>query len=135
MAECKDPNLTYVDGKTIDCNDPKYRCLKWDDTECVLWNDSVFTWSDCILIEEIIPPDLPDNIGAPVPMPLWATSSLDELDEKDKKKKKRIIQLITYVKDQRIIEEKEVQDMKIDIDDVKLVKKKIDKTLNVSLGE
>jgi hypothetical protein len=135
MADCKDPNLTYVDGKTVTCGDPKYRCANWDDADCILWDDNPFTWSDCILIEEIIPPGGADIIGAPPPMPQWATSSLDELDEKDKKKKKRIIQLITYVKDQRIIEEKEVKDMTINIEDVKLVKKKIDKSLNVKLGE
>jgi hypothetical protein len=114
------------------------RCLNWSvDPDCVeRWDTTIFTWSDCELIDELLP-DLPDNLGA-MPgsyYPQWATGSMDDLDEKDKKKKKRVIQLIAFVRDQKIIEEKEVVDMEIKIEDVRLVKKKIDKTLNVRLGE
>lgn len=113
-------------------------CLSWsEDPDCVeRWDTTIFTWSDCELIDEIID-SLPDNLGA-IPdsyYPQWATGSMDDKDEKDKKKKKRVIQLIAYIKDQTFIEEKDITDATIKIEDVLLVKKEIDKKLNVKLGE
>ena len=62
MSECKDPNLEYVDGTTVVCGDPNYDCLTWDSAECIAWNDNPFTWSDCILIQQIFPIPAPPPI-------------------------------------------------------------------------
>jgi hypothetical protein len=133
MANCKDPNLTYVSGEGIDCNDPKYDCLKWSDTDCVKWSDNPYTWGDCILIEEVVPPTPPDGNGVvPWEPPTWVTSSCDDLDGDCLKKKKRLIQLICYVRDQEIVEEKDIEDMTICIEDVELVKKDIEKKLTIT---
>jgi hypothetical protein len=133
MGECKDPTKTYVPGDTVDCDDPKVKCLNWSvDPACEeTWSDTIFTWSDCILIEEIIP-DEPEGGGIPWQPPHWVEKPCDELDGKCLEKKKRLIKLITYVRDKKIIQEKDVPDMTICIEDVKLVKKEIDKKLNVT---
>lgn len=100
------------------------KCLYWDD-EIETWSDTLFTWSDCIIIDELIPPS--GNGGISDIWPLWATGNLDKLNDTDKKKKKRLITLITYIKENKIIEEKEIKDMTISIEDVKMVKKELNK--------
>jgi hypothetical protein len=137
MADCKDPTKTYISGSTVDCDDPTVKCLNWSvDPNCEeKWDTTIFTWSDCILIDEVIPPDEDTGGGIAWQPPTWVEKECDKLDDKDKKKKKRLIKLICWVRDKKIVEEKDVIDMKIDMDDVRMVKKEIDKKLNVTWGD
>jgi hypothetical protein len=106
-------------------------CLYWDDTTDQTWSDTMFTWSDCILIEEAITEV--QNWSGIVEEPNWVKQDLNKIkDDSKKKKKKRLIKLILYVKEQKIVDEKEIKDMKIDIDDIKIVKETIEKKLKIT---
>lgn len=106
-------------------------CLTWDDEDEV-WSETLFTWSDCKLIEEIVDEG---GGGGWHHIPQWVTSSLDKLEsEKDKDKKKRLIKLVTYVKENKILNEHEVKDLKIEVSDIVLVKNSMEKRLSVKIG-
>lgn len=104
------------------------KCLTWN-TYPDVWSTTIFTWSDCILINEAI-----DNIGSgtdygPVG---WAKHPWEKLTENEKKKKNRLIQLITYVNENKIINESEIVDRKVTVSEIMQVKEKIEKTLEIS---
>ena len=85
------------------------------------WDTTLFTWSDRLLIAEVL------GGGGDI-----LDGSKPDHQEPDKwKKKKRLIQLVLYVRDKKIVEEKEIVDMDISIKDVLLVKKEITKKMNI----
>lgn len=109
-------------------------CISWDEdpNNEEYWDSTRFTWSDCILIDTALeeisngalpPPHIPEHP--------WVRQSLDKLGKSDKKRKCRLIQLITMVKEQRIVEEKEICDMEIKVEDVTLVKNEMEKKMNI----
>jgi len=112
---------------------PTELCISWsEDPDCEeYWDSTIFTWSDCILIEAAAP-TTGGGGATPQPQP-WVTSSLDTLDKRDKQRKSRLIQLITFVKEDRIIEEKEIQDIEITVSDIALVKNEMEKKLKVKI--
>lgn len=112
-------------------------CLCWDQDECETWGSTIFTWSDCVLVEEIIPTEPPfggSGIAEPHPWPMWATGSLNKLNKEEKRKRKRLITLVVYVKEHRIVDEKEIKEgITVTLDDVYLVKEAMNKTLKVNV--
>jgi hypothetical protein len=116
-----------------------YQCISWsEDPDCVeYWDRTEFTWSDCILIAASLPPA---TFGGAAPKDeripkRWVSGSLDDLCDADKKRKKRLIQLVTYVKDDVMIDEKEVQDVTLTVDDIYLVKNEMEKRLHIKLDK
>lgn len=112
------------------------RCLSWSDDDDT-WSDTLFTWSDCLLIDEALPGD-GANIGAnpqDYNVPGWVKNAESELKNNEKKKKRRLIQLITYVKDNKIADEKEVKDIKINVNDIMLVKNEMKKKMSVNINK
>jgi hypothetical protein len=94
-------------------------CYKWSQAN-VKWNEANWTWDDCLLSEEII--SEVNKGGAVLPDGRYPW---EEKWDKDPEKKKKIIKLICKVKQEEYIESKEVKNIKISIDDVKLVAKAV----------
>lgn len=117
------------------------KCLSWsEDPDCVeYWDSTEFTWSDCILIDEI----LEEIGGGALPqaeqIPWWNQKDKTKLTDKEKECKKRLITLITTVKGETFKDTKEVEDCECDpeitVSDIHLVKRELEKRLNVTIGE
>jgi hypothetical protein len=112
-------------------------CLSWseDPNNEEYWDSTIFTWSDCILIQAALP--APTGGGGtstykPNLKP-WVSGSLKDLEKRDQQRKKRLIQLITFVKEDRILEEKEIQDISISVSDIVMVKQEMEKRLNIKI--
>ena len=85
--------------------------ISWDNAN-FLWNDNPHTWDEVLLVLEALGPPGEGIEEAP-----WT--------QFDKEKKKRLIKLICKVQGKTIREEKEIQDYKIKISDIKLLAKKV----------
>ena len=116
--------MSYSTGDEKCCGESSINPLTWNDPIDQVWGTCNLTWGDYTLVIEAFerceatPPD-------------WPNKPLDQLTEKEKKKKRRLITLITYVKEDRIVEEKEVTDAEISIDDIKLTKAFFEKQIAV----
>ena len=84
--------------------------ISWDQAN-VSWNNNPFTWDDVALVEEII-----RGMGDMGEMP-WT--------QFNKEKKKHLIKLICKVQGKTIKEEKEIQNYKIKVSDIKLLAEKV----------
>jgi hypothetical protein len=97
-----------------------FLCRKWGMTD-IQWNLADWKWSECQLVSDIIQFYNRPGIDA---------SKIYKGEEqfwiKDHEKKNRLIRLICKVKNEKYDESKEVRnDIKINIDDVKLVVKTV----------
>ena len=92
--------------------------IKWNSAN-VNWNNNPFLWSD---VQEIIA-----EIES-------GGRSWEEVD-KDKKKRKRIIRLVMERKGIKIYDErKEVKNIKVHLDDIKLIAEEIKKNVQIIHG-
>lgn len=92
-------------------------CYKWGGCN-IQWNLANWTWSECQLVSDIISGFGP---GAPPAFPDWLTES-----SKDEEKKRRFIRLLCKVKNEpKFDETKEVKNIKIKIEDIKIVVKAV----------
>jgi len=81
-------------------------------SESIVWGSNPFTWGDVAFIQEIV-----DGIGTGSRRAREA-----RLKQLDKDKKKRLIHLICRVKGEKVYDEtKEVEDIKIKVEDVDMV--------------
>ncbi len=110
-------------------------CYRWGDVG-ITWADADWLWSECL---QIVPPTpiasgslQPFGVDATTLIQPWITEPWNPYTTNDERdtKRKRLIKLICKVKGEIYEEEKEVGDMKIEIDDVKMVVKKV---LNIDL--
>ena len=85
--------------------------ISWDNAN-FLWNDNPHTWDEVLLVLEALGPPGEGIEEAP-----WT--------QFDKEKKKRLIKLICKVQGKTIKEEKEIQDYKIKVSDIKLLAEKV----------
>lgn len=82
----------------------------WDDT-CETWDKHCIVWEQCErIVEEIT------GGAARTPEEVW-----NAYKHLDKKKKKRIIRLVLYLKGEKIVEEKEIEDYEVTISDIKMI--------------
>jgi len=92
--------------------------IEWNNAN-VNWNSNLFLWND---VQEIIA-----EIES-------GGSSWEEVD-KDKKKRKRIIRLVMERKGIKIYDErKEVKNIKVHLDDIKLIAEEIKKNVQIIHG-
>jgi len=92
--------------------------IKWNSAN-VNWNNNPFLWSD---VQEIIA-----EIES-------GGRSWEEVD-KDKKKRKRIIRLVMERKGVKVYDErKEVKNIKVHLDDIKLIAEEIKKNVQIIHG-
>jgi len=92
--------------------------IEWNNAN-VNWNSNPFLWSD---VQEIIA-EIESGGGS------W-----EEVD-KDKKKRKRIIRLVMERKGIKIYDErKEVKNIKVHLDDIKLIAEEIKKNVQIIHG-
>ena len=92
--------------------------IKWNSAN-VNWNNNPFLWSD---VQEIIA-----EIES-------GGRSWEEVD-KDKKKRKRIIRLVMERKGIKVYDErKEVKNIKVHLDDIKLIAEEIKKNVQIIHG-
>tara|TARA_B110000240_G_C13394677_1_gene408310 strand:+ start:562 stop:858 length:297 start_codon:yes stop_codon:yes gene_type:complete len=82
--------------------------IKWENAN-FSWSNNPFTWDEVELVKEIIS-------GAIEDMP-WTQFDTD--------KKKRLVKLICKVQGKTIKEEKEIQNYKIKVSDIKLLAEKV----------
>ena len=96
-----------------------FECFKWN-TCGVKWNEANWKWNECLLVEEIIQfyhAGVPGEEAQPEWIrPPWAESE---------KKKRILVELICRVKGEKYDQTKELKEIKININDVKLVVKKV----------
>lgn len=111
-------------------------CKIWKLTD-VKWSEANWKWSEC---GGIIPPQPVASIGnlpgvdATTLIQPWQIE--EPWDAYKELKKKRLIKLICKVKNENYDEEKEVKDIKMTIEDVKMVVKVMPKIdLNLKLEE
>lgn len=98
-------------------------CQKWMDTN-ILWKNSNWLWSECQLALEL---EEKFRYGIdPVEFNKEETFWIKDLD-----KKTRLIKLVCKIKNETFDESKEVKNIKIKIEDVKLVVKSV---LNIELN-
>lgn len=98
-------------------------CPIWDKTN-ILWSGANWTWDECKLVEEIV------NYYAGVDASLLQVKPYEELEPeplwmRGNEKKKKVIRLICKVKGEVFDESKEIKDIKVKVDDIKLVVKTI----------
>ena len=84
--------------------------IKWKDAD-FKWNDNPHTWDEVQLVIEAIKGGVSEDL-----MP-WTKF--------DDEKKKRLVKLICKVQGKTIKEEKEIQDYKIKVSDIKLLAEKV----------
>ena len=84
--------------------------ITWDKAN-VIWSNNSFTWDEVQLVIEAIKGGVSEDL-----MP-WTKF--------DDEKKKRLIKLICKVQGKTIKEEKEIQDYKIKVSDIKLLAEKV----------
>ena len=85
--------------------------ISWDNAN-FLWNDNPHTWDEVLLVLEALGPPGEGIEEAP-----WT--------QFDKEKKKRLIKLICKVQGKTFKEEKEIQDYKIKVSDIKILAEKV----------
>ena len=109
-------------------------CYVWGSTG-ITWADADWIWSQCLYIA------LPVSVGgagvdATVLLQPWITEPWNPYRAGEIEKRKRLIKLICKIKGETYEEEKTVGDMKISIDDVKMIIKKVfNIDVDVELGE
>jgi hypothetical protein len=105
------------------CGESSVNPLTWNDPIDQVWGTCDLTWGDYTLVIEAF-----DRCEAEQQ---WPNRPLDQLTDEEKKKKKRLIQLIAYVKDNRIVQEKEVTDATITVEDITLTKAYLEKQISI----
>ena len=91
------------------------------------WSEADVTWGDYQLITEVA--EVLERGGR---SGLSRQKELDKYLDKDKDKKKRLIKLIATVQGQKFEEEKEVEDVQINVSDVEvLIKEVLSKIKNI----
>ena len=95
-------------------------CNKWGNTD-IKWKNSNWTWAECRLVEEIIQEF--EHVGIDASKMMQEEETFMPFWMKDNVKKKRLIRLICKIKKEEFDETKEVKDIKISIDDIKLTVK------------
>ncbi len=103
-----------------------YLCYKWGSCS-VPWNMADWTWSECALIQEIIsgnPPGVPGELALP---PWLREEETFGLKKDEKEKRERFIRLLCKVRGEPEYDEKKKvrEDIKVTIEDVKLVIKTV----------
>jgi hypothetical protein len=118
----KNGNWTWADCELV-----QEICATWSN-QGVWWKNENLIWSQC---SQSFPPALPVQLQ---PVGLDATTLIQPWQAEEQwnpyragefNKRKRLIKLICKVKGQTYEEEKEVGDMKISVDDVKMVVKAV----------
>jgi hypothetical protein len=110
-------------------------CYTWGKAD-VLWKEANWKWGECLLVEEVVSGFIGNPPGVPGE---WAQPSWLQ-DEKihdpyEKEKRKKFIRLICKVKKEKYDEEKLVrEDIKISLDDVKMVVKAV-KGIDIQIME
>lgn len=115
-----------------DCQLLQEVCLKWG-TAGAWWVNANWQWSDCSgSITPPVPPTAsvviqPIGVDASTLVQPWISEPWNpyRAGEIDANKKKRLIKLICKVKGQTYEQEKEVGDMNVSVDDIKMVVKKV----------
>jgi len=90
-------------------------CQKWGSTQ-FKWKDAKWKWSECRLVEEIITSVISVGPGGSLARP-W--------EQWEEPKKRRFIYLTCKIKGKEYDRTKEVKDIKISVDDVRLVVKAV----------
>jgi len=96
----------------------------------VSWVDANWLWSNCLNFVPPTPPPItgslhPFGVDATTLLQPWITEPHNPYRAGEEDKRRRLIKLICKVNGKVYEEEKEVGDMKINVDDVKMVIKKI----------
>lgn len=94
------------------------KCPIWGKTN-ILWKNSNWLWSECILVEEVVA----GYAGGVDASKIYVEEETYWL--KDHEKKKRFIRLICKCKGETFDETKEIKNIKIKVEDVKLVVKSV----------
>lgn len=89
-------------------------CRKWGTTD-VIWSSANWLWSECQLVNDLVQ-QLNGGIDS-------SKIYDDDLWKTDTEKRKRLIRLICKIKNETFDESKEIKNIKIKIDDIKLVVK------------
>jgi hypothetical protein len=114
----------------------RYICYKWNcpDSPSVWWKNADWKWSECQLVDEVIG-GLPKGVPGEWALPPWLQDQYDPYNQQNKEKRERFIRLIAKVKDKEYDEKKKVNpDIKISIDDIKMVVKAV-KGIDVQVTE
>ena len=100
--------------------------IKWEDADFA-WDLAPtdtdvdrYTWDDVTLVEEAL-----KSLGGAGASPGAADDFTHPLFDKDPESKKRLVKLICKVQGKTIKEEKEIQDYKIKVSDIKLLAEKV----------
>ena len=89
--------------------------IKWNEAN-FNWNDNPHTWDEVQLVIEVVEAIQQSGGGVIEDDMPWM---------RDEEKKKRLVKLICKVQGKTIKEEKEIQDYKIKISDIKLLAEKV----------
>ena len=113
-------------------------CAVWG-TKNVWWKNANWLWSQCTSslppIPSAPPFQMPPGIDATIAIQPWqAEEQWNPYRAGEFNKRKRLIKLICKVKGQTYEEEKEVGDMKISVDDIKMVVKAVS-GIDLNVGE
>lgn len=107
-------------------------CYKWGECD-VLWKNANWLWSECALVDEIGLPPL-GGIPGELALPSWLQDDKAHSPQ-EIEKRKRFIRLICKVKGEPDFDKrKEKKDIKISIDDIKLVVKAV-KNIDIKIIE
>lgn len=118
----------------------RYICYKWnciDSAANVWWNQANWWWSECQLVEEIVGGLPTTGVPGEWALPPWLQEDqYDPYNQKQKEKRERFIRLIAKVKGYPEYDDKAKvrDDIKISIDDIKLVVKAV-KGIDVQITE
>ena len=91
--------------------------IKWNEAD-FMWNDNPYKWNEVLLVIEAVGGAGEDSIRIEEDMPWMKWTSEDD-------KKKRLIKLICKIKGETITEEKQIQNYKIKISDIKLLAEEV----------
>jgi hypothetical protein len=118
----KNGNWTWAECELI-----QEICAVWG-TKNVWWENGNWWWSQCIPVippPVFISPQLPGVDATTIIQPWQAEEQWNPYRAGEFDKRKRLIKLICKVKGQTYEEEKEAGDMKISVDDIRMVVKAV----------
>ena len=95
-------------------------CYKWKDCD-IKWYAANWKWSECRIIDEVLAELQRPGIPGELALPPWLQEE-KPYNPYEQNKRERFIKLLCKVKDKNFDERKKIRtDIKITIDDVKLV--------------
>ena len=107
-------------------------CPIWGFTN-VLWKDANWTWSECQIVEELVELLQRPGVDATTLIQPWLVEPWNPY-KGGETRKKRLIRLICKIKGQEFDESKELKDINVSVDDIKLIVKSVT-GIDLKIGE